>query len=456
MSFSRCGLQYNRDSNISNDTHNHPRSRQLQCWIIGDIVKPKESTTSIEVVDQQEEDNIDLKAQEKKLLEEIVGKDEQAGSGIMDIVRAIPIKRILGELPMKKIGETVAAKVSNLFPDSDENAREIFPGEYHAIVKLPNGKYGRANYSGAGTHIVKRLKRLGGDPPRVMSDKVSQAHDIRYALAQQALKPTDAVRDADEKYVDKMRQLGREGLDSSVNIQPAMRTIQAKMKAEDWSLMSRDKFIDTNVVYSDADNRLLKDKLTDLEQQGFGSVRSRRKTRFSPSTEKNPKSRTTSFGNQLGYLKQKGGAQSPGEHPSNASQSINVHTAPEKGRVNLRANVFDIQYPRKPGNVVPLGRYGANLGTRYLNASASTQGGVSDKMQGSGYPGSDIVNVKGMGISLPGSGRKRKPVFPADKLLKKMRKKIKMKGTTRNPVYFNDRDMSSFLATKLLPMISAR
>jgi hypothetical protein len=32
-----------------------------------------------------------------------------------------------------------------------------------------------------GTQITKRLKR--GDPPRAISDKVAQAHDIRYGLA---------------------------------------------------------------------------------------------------------------------------------------------------------------------------------------------------------------------------------------------------------------------------------
>lgn len=468
MSFSRCGLQYNRDTTISNDTPNHPRSRQMSCWVIGEIYKPKESTTSIEVIDQEIEDEMDLKSQEKKFLKEVgVTSDEEDqkgsgyanmdGSGVMDFVRQIPIKRILGLLPLTKIGETVAAKVSNLFPDSDENARPIMSGEHHAIVKLPNGKYGRANYSGPGTRIVKRLSRQGGDPPRVESDKVSQAHDIRYALAQQALKPTDAVREADNLYVAKMRQLGREGLDSAVNIQPAMRTIQAKMKAEDWSLLSRDKFIDTNVAYSDADNALLKSKLTELEQAGYGRAGTRRPPSI-PLLHGNKRAKrdvtalagASKRSKSLAAIGQmKGGAQSPGEHTSNASQPINVHTAPEKRTINLRTSMFDAQYSNRRGTVVPLGRYGANLGTRYVSGSDSVQGGT-------GYPGSNIINVKGMGNTLAGSGhpRKRKPVFPADKLLKKMRKKIKMKGTTTKPVYFNDRDMSGFLATKLLPMIS--
>jgi len=41
-----------------------------------------------------------------------------------------------------------ATALRNLLPSSDENARNGYPGELHAILKLPNGKNGVANYMG--------------------------------------------------------------------------------------------------------------------------------------------------------------------------------------------------------------------------------------------------------------------------------------------------------------------
>lgn len=528
MSFSRCGLQYQRGFNISDDYHNHPRWKQLSCWIIGDVIAPKESTTSIEVVDQELENKMDIAKEEKQLIKAIRGDvdvdGEQKGSGVMDMVRSIPIKRILAQHDnlsgIKALGETFVSKVSNIFPSSDENARDIFPGEYHAIVKLPNGKYGRANYSGPGTHIVDRLRRRGGDPPRVLSDKVSQAHDIRYALAQQQKDPERAVRDADEIYVKKMRSLQRDGLDSSVNIQPAMRAIQAKMVAEDFSLLSRDKFIDTRSKYDARDTELLSSKLKELKQEGYGgkgaslagghSVRSRRKTRLN--LDKiyvgNPKfdfirskKSTTSIGSRMGYLQQKGGAQAPGTAQTTSSQNIDVKTkqaSHRSGVVDLKPTYFDNQYgkDKRAGSSRTLGHYGIFQGQsrssgfpRSVNASNYdySRAGIrpvshrgQGGMGGKGYPGSkiiqsDVINVvphvgkgaslAGAGVALPGGVGGR---FPADKLLKKMAKKVSKRTLAsrassrgRKPVYFDDvaerfsdTSMSHFLARKLAPMIS--
>lgn len=450
MSFSRCGLQYKRDFNISNDFHNHPREKQLSCWIIGDVVAPKQSTLSANVIDKELEDKLALEKKNKKMIETI--KDTQEGMGVLDYIRSIPIK------------ETIVAKVSNMFPSSDENARDIFPGEHHAIVKLPNGRYGRANYSGPGTRIVDRLNRLGGDPPRVLSDKVSQAHDIRYALAQQQKDPEKAVRDADEIYVKKMQSLQRSGLDSSINIQPAMRAIQAKMKAEDYSLLSRSKFIDTRKSYSDGDTRMLKNKLKGLQLQGYGSslsggysVQSRRKTRISPSDEKNPKSQTTSQGSRTGYLKQTGGAQAPGTAQTTSSQNIDIKTRASHPVRDLLPTYFDNEYgkDKRAGSSRTLGHYGEFQGQRHVNASNydnSRQSPINRNSRGqtgAGYPGSRIIQSDVINVIPMKGGRKR---YPADKLLKKMAKKIKNKGRKFDT---SDLSMSHFLAKKLSPMIYA-
>lgn len=436
MSFSRCGLQYSRDNRITNDVHNHPRSKQMSCWIIGAAVKPKQSISSIEVVDQQAKDIIDIRSEEKKLIAEISGQDivgsdlikQQIGSGIMDMIGSIESERISVPTSRKEqAGSGVMDKLSNMFPDSDANARDIYPGEHHAIVKLPNGRFGRSNYTGPGTRIVERLKRRGGDPPRVESDAVSQAHDIRYALAQQAADPERAVRNADEIYIKKMKALQRSGLDSSLNIQPAMRTIQAKIKAEDWSLLSRDKFIDTKHSYSQNDSNLLNSKLNELAQQGYGA--------------------TLAGGNTGGG-------------------SVNLHTARRKPIIDLSSNAyFDNQYPKKSG-----GRLNNNRG---LYGAFGYKKRVITPQVGEGYPGPDIAKIDvpnvvsrvgGVG-DLAGSGiLDASKNYPASRLLKKMRKKIKNKSRNpRYPVYVGSvphagalrsaRAMSSFLADKLAPLV---
>ena len=94
--------------------------------------------------------------------------DEQEGDGFIDIIKGIVSKgkqvgRIGSELSNAYSSE-IGTSLRNILPNSDETARPGFPGEKHAILKLPNGKYGVGNYIGPGTHLVERLKR--GDPPR--------------------------------------------------------------------------------------------------------------------------------------------------------------------------------------------------------------------------------------------------------------------------------------------------
>ena len=69
-------------------------------------------------------------------------------------------------------------KLKNMLPNADDTGRPGFVGENHAILQLPNGLYGQSNYMGPNTQIVARLKR--GDPPRTLTDKVAQSHDISY------------------------------------------------------------------------------------------------------------------------------------------------------------------------------------------------------------------------------------------------------------------------------------
>jgi hypothetical protein len=149
-------------------------------------------------------------------------------------------------------------RIKNLIPSSDANARPSYPGEHHAILKLPNGRFGIANYMGPGTNIVKRIKR--GDPPRTASDRVAQMHDIEYSLH-----PQDS-RGADTRMVERLNQVQSKGLDSSFNVNLGKIPIKAKMKAEDKGLLNPRKFSpDTNM--SDNDRSMLQHKLNDLERQ---------------------------------------------------------------------------------------------------------------------------------------------------------------------------------------------
>lgn len=171
MSETRCGLQISRDNTITNEVHNHPRALQLGCLINGNILTPEDSMENGDITDTVANTELlnqrDIKAAQREnakaqtlglndlALANITGniskltdsltesKQEQGGQGFKDILGKL--SRIL---PVRKIGESVAASISNAFPDSDENARNIFPGENHAIVQLPNDKFGRANFTG--------------------------------------------------------------------------------------------------------------------------------------------------------------------------------------------------------------------------------------------------------------------------------------------------------------------
>lgn len=150
--------------------------------------------------------------------------------------------------------------ISNLIPDSDPNARPLYPGEVHTILKLPNGRLGRANFMGPGTHLVDRLKR--GDPPRTFSDKEAMAHDARYALS----RDNSDVRRADNKMIDIMRRAQRDNLDSRFNTDQGLNLIQAKTKIEDITGKPLVKFGGID----DKDRPLVQKTLDELEKQGFG------------------------------------------------------------------------------------------------------------------------------------------------------------------------------------------
>lgn len=75
----------------------------------------------------------------------IINKGKQAGSYLWESRDTI---KKGAELASDLYGSDVGKAIQNVLPSSDENARPGYPGERHAILQLPNGKYGVANYMG--------------------------------------------------------------------------------------------------------------------------------------------------------------------------------------------------------------------------------------------------------------------------------------------------------------------
>jgi hypothetical protein len=74
-------------------------------------------------------------------------------------------------------------------------ADELYPGEKHAPLLMPDGKYTVGNYIGPGTEAVKRIKR--GDRGITPVDNLARRHDAMYSLA----KSKKDIRKADEDFL---------------------------------------------------------------------------------------------------------------------------------------------------------------------------------------------------------------------------------------------------------------
>ena len=509
MSQSRCGLQVSRDLTITKDYHNHPRRKQIGCLVGGNVGRPGESMITSDVAEEELENRREIAKVEKmdvgelslrKITKGIEGllPTEQKGEGTASL-----LLKLVNILPVRKIGESIAANISNIFPDSDENARNIFPGENHAIVKLPNGKFGRANYTGPGTRIVERLRREpGGDPPRVLSDKVSQAHDLRYSLA----KNEDDVRKADLKMLSSLSDLKRDRQDRNTNIIPAMIGIRGKIVAENFGLLSRNAFISTSFKPSASDIQLMQSKLKELEQQGFGAPLSKARVPFTSSIGKRnqveqigtveksvPQARNSAKQNlRKGpqYLDPQPGTSSTqslaGIYGDDARRGVHLDRRGNQSSLgsrlkpqlntrgefrNRRSGVSQTGSGRArlpsgmhggyqvPGMASSTGHQMIDIKTSKIVPKRSTREQIRRKPMegGKGNPGVSPIQVQ------TGSGahrRSKKASLPGRALLAKLSKKIQgkrgiqIRGGRRKPIFADEHRMSKILAEKLLPMIA--
>lgn len=155
-----------------------------------------------------------------------------------------------------------AFQIQKALPPSDENARDGWADENHAILQLPNGKLGRANYMGPNTHLIERLKR--GDPPRTAMDAESEAHDARYDLARSQID----IAEADKKFIEVAQRLLKTKEDTSFNINVGLRPIQAKYYAEKYKIIK--PFTPINPTINSQDLTLVNNKLDELKLKGYG------------------------------------------------------------------------------------------------------------------------------------------------------------------------------------------
>ena len=153
-----------------------------------------------------------------------------------------------------------AHKLTRLLPSSDDTAREGWEDERHGVLKLKNGKYGRANYMGPNTHLVERVKR--GDPPRTAMDELSRAHDIRYTNA----KTQQDIARADEIFIAGAKKIQQNHLDHDINIQLGLRPIQAKYLYE----KARNPTYIPETQPNEHDQTLLDRVLRDAISKGYG------------------------------------------------------------------------------------------------------------------------------------------------------------------------------------------
>jgi len=156
-------------------------------------------------------------------------------------------------------------------------------GEKHAIIYDPIKKiYTAANYIGPSTDLLTRLKSNNKDErePKTLSDKVAQAHDIRYTLSNDI----NGIKSADSKMVKKLKELRKNKEDSAFNTIPAQVGIQAnELLAKILPTKYFDKFINyltnykkENSKLSNDDKLLLQNKLKELESEGFGFKKKRK------------------------------------------------------------------------------------------------------------------------------------------------------------------------------------
>jgi hypothetical protein len=140
---------------------------------------------------------------------------------------------------------------------------QLFEGEKHIPLIMPDGSVQIANWVGPSTQVIKRLKR--GDKGKTATDFVAMRHDLDYSIAQNL----DDIRNADQRMINKLNQIQAQNGDNRLNILAGKKAIQSKVYLEDKGLLSKNAFADFSDL-PDEDKLLIQNKIKELEQIGYG------------------------------------------------------------------------------------------------------------------------------------------------------------------------------------------
>lgn len=157
----------------------------------------------------------------------------------------------------------------------DKSINDLYPKEYHGVLKLPNGKFAFAQYMGPGTRLDKRIP--AGQDGLTPIDKESKAHDIRYNLAmnkETKEETQQAIREADDIFNKVIDRLRKDKKESEFNLKQA-ELIKAKVFLEGNSVL-RDWIYNFNTRKTEQEKtpeleKMFESELKKLEQQGYGS-----------------------------------------------------------------------------------------------------------------------------------------------------------------------------------------
>ena len=224
-------------------------------------------------------------AKEKGIFNVSNSKRKQEG-GALDIkFDAETFKKFFDTAKAAKAAYTseTGTMLRNMIPAGDETARPQFANENHAILQLPNGKIGTANYMGPGTQVLQRLKR--GDPPRNPVDQTAQMHDTQYQLSRLAPNKEEQsklVREADNRMIQNLQRVK----DTPFNKGLGIAFIKGKMIGEDLGVIDKTAYVGSLTKLSNADENILLQTKADLEQKGYGLPGENLKNKLLKSTRK--------------------------------------------------------------------------------------------------------------------------------------------------------------------------
>ena len=187
-------------------------------------------------------------------------KPNQVGNGIIDNI-------LLGK-KSTKLRNLISKKLGKSFGDPN-TYRPMYAGEKHALLKLPNGRMGFANYMGPHTQVIKRLRR--NDPARTPADACAKRHDIDFSIQSSNKNKADKIkkiREADMRMSDCLKRIRKNKSDRPMNIRQG-ELINTKMRLENMKLLNREKFVPYEPMAT-ADMALLKSEEKKMKQQGYG------------------------------------------------------------------------------------------------------------------------------------------------------------------------------------------